>query len=141
MLLDPRPGSLTGSSHVTSPSFVCSSGANVLAEKGLAGASTRDRNTPKPCPPCAPRGNHLWSFTVSHAEPKPLLRGSAMPIHPEKHGEGGGVVFVLTSQPQGGQQPAGGAGHGIFWGYGGLGQVVEEAPECGVAEGGVVAGM
>jgi hypothetical protein len=79
MLLDPRPGSLTGSSHVTSPSFVCSSGANVLAEKGLAGASTRDRNTPKPCPPCAPRGNHLWSFPVRHAEPKPLLRGSAMP--------------------------------------------------------------
>jgi hypothetical protein len=39
MLLDPRPGSLTGSSHATRPSFRCSSGSNVLAEKGLAGAS------------------------------------------------------------------------------------------------------
>lgn len=46
MLLDPRPGSLTGSSHATSPSFRCSSGSNVLAEKGLAGASAGDRNTP-----------------------------------------------------------------------------------------------
>jgi hypothetical protein len=79
MLLDPRPGSLTGSSHATRPSFRCSSGSNVLAEKGLAGASAGTGTPPKPCPPCPSRGNHLWSFTVSHAEPKPLLRGSAMP--------------------------------------------------------------
>jgi hypothetical protein len=50
MLLDPRPGSLTGSSHATSPSFRASSGANVLAEKGLAGASAGDRNTPQAVP-------------------------------------------------------------------------------------------
>ncbi len=79
MLLDPRPGSLTGSSHATSPSFRCSSGSNVLAEKGLAGASAGDRNTPSRALHVLLVGTHLWSFTVSHAEPKPLLRGYAMP--------------------------------------------------------------
>ncbi len=34
---------------------------------------------PSPCRPCAPRGRYPWSFTASHSELKPLLKGSALP--------------------------------------------------------------
>lgn len=33
-----------------------------------------------PCPPRAPHGRYLWSFTASHGEPKPLLKGSVLPV-------------------------------------------------------------
>jgi hypothetical protein len=80
MLLDPRPGSLTGSSHVTSPSFVCSSGANVLAEKAWRVRVPGTGTPPSRALHVLLVGTtHLWSFPVRHAEPKPLLRGSAMP--------------------------------------------------------------